>query len=163
MHYCWFRSKSTLAEPIPNFKINGKLFSPTERHTASSKKEKDFVQTKPYTHTHKELCREQHQYAAPATELSPVRLDSYSQVLISSFSSTYKEAKQHKLKRNKKKFIPSNKKKLGTRDSHGESTTTTANILPRVTRGRNPNENQHQQWHPLRQRSGKVTPHFDPW
>jgi len=98
-----------------------------------------------------------------------VRLDSYSQVLISSFSSTYKEAKQHKIKKNKKKFIPSKsqikkiKTKLGTRDSHGESTTTTADILPRVTKGRNPNENQRQQWHPMRQSSGKVTPHFDPW
>ena len=78
MHYCWLHSKLTLAVPmLPNFKIYGKLFRPTERHTVSSKKEKDFVQTKPYTHQ-KGLFREQHQYAAPATERSPVRLDSHS-------------------------------------------------------------------------------------
>ena len=55
------------------------------------------------------------------------------------------------------------KTKLGTKDSHGESTTTTADILTRVTKGRNPNKNQRQQWHPMRQSSGKVIPHFDPW
>ena len=67
------------------------------------------IHTHTHTHTHKELCREQYQYAAPATELSPVRLDFYSQVLISSLSSTYKEAKQHKFKVIQKTSVQRNK------------------------------------------------------